>query len=166
MLKGIGGKATGVVLGLALVLYSAYPNLYIFRQPFLKSAYSAMMNLDSELQDHSVILLVQGNDPFAPPDSELRLSVPLVYSFGHDVIWLPFQQNLKEIIGIVRHYLKPYKRHLYVLYVGGRPLSPKLLPQGARYMTRQLQKFSEPEKTNGVPKRHWKMAMGMYLFEL
>jgi hypothetical protein len=166
ILKGMVGKATGVILGLALVVYSAYPNFYMFRQPFLEGAHSAMMDLDSRLENHSVILLVKGNDRFALPDSEFRLSVPLVYSFDHDVIWLPLQHNLKQMTEIISHYLEPYKRHVYVLYVGGKPLPPNLLPQNARYVTRQLHQFVEPERANGIPKKYWPLSMGIYLYKL
>jgi len=110
MLKGTKGNIVAIILGLLLVLYSAYPNLYLFKHPFLDGAYDNMLVLNSKLRNNSIILLVQGRDMYAPPDSELRLSVPLVYSFDHDVIWLPLRNDLAQITGIVRQSLDVYQR--------------------------------------------------------
>ncbi|MCF8082920.1 MAG: hypothetical protein K9M96_07485 [Deltaproteobacteria bacterium] len=165
-LKNIPGKVVTAILGLSLVLYSAHPNLYIFKKPFLDGAYEAMTALDSKMKEHGIILLVTGRDRFAPPDSELRLSVPLVYSFDHDVIWLPLKRNLAQMTQIVTGYLRPYNRPLYLLYVGTQPLPRNLLPPGSEYMTSQLHEFTEPERAKGIPKQHWQIRMRVHLYEL
>ncbi len=132
----------------------------------MRGAYEAMVSLDSKIKDDGVILFVPGRDRFAPPDTELRLSVPLTYFFGHDVIWLPLKKNLAEMAQVITHYLRPYQRPVYLLYVGGRPLPSKLLPQGARYLTSQLHEFTEPERANGIPKDMWHLRMGIHVYKL
>jgi len=166
LLKNIPGRALTAILALSLVLYSAYPNLYIFKKPFLNGAYEAMTDLDSKMKDHGIILLVPDRDRFAPPDSELRLSVPLVYSFDHDVIWLPLNRDLAQMTQIVTGYLTPYKRPLYLLYVGAKPLPRNLLPSGSKHITSQMHEFTEPERANGIPKALWQIKMGIHLYEL
>jgi hypothetical protein len=166
LLKNIPGKALTPILALSLILYSAHPNLYIFKKPFLNGAYDVMTSLDSKIKDNAIVFLVPGRDMFAPPDSELRLSVPLVYSFGHNVIWLPLNRELPQMIQIVSSYLKSYKRPLYVLYVGAQPLPRNLLSSGYRHITSQLHEFTEPERANGIPKQHHQIRMGIHLYEL
>jgi len=165
-LKGITAKALSALIALSLVLYSAYPNLYIFKKPFLNGAYEAMTALDSKIKEDAIILLVPGLDALAPPDSELRLSVPLVYSFDHDVIWLPLNRDLAQMTQIVTGYLRPYKRPLYLLYVGAQPLPRNLLPSGSKHITSQIHEFSEPERANGISKALWRIKMGVHLYEL
>ncbi|MFP4085191.1 MAG: hypothetical protein ACLFUL_00225 [Desulfobacteraceae bacterium] len=165
-LKNIPGKVVTAIFGLSLVLYSAHPNLYIFKKPFLDGAYEGMTALDSKMKEHGIILLVTGRDRFAPPDSELRLSVPLVYSFDHDVIWLPLKRNLAQMTQIVTGYLSRYKRPLYLLYVGTQPLPRNLFPPGSKYMASQLHEFSEPERAKSIPKQHWQIRMRVHLYEL
>ena len=166
MLGGIKGNIVAVILGLLLVLYSAYPNLYFFKRPFLDGAYDNMLALNSKLPNRSIILLVQGRDMYAPPDSELRLSVPLVYSFDHDVIWLPLRNDLAEIAGIVRQTLDVYQRPIYLVYVGARPLPDRLLPPGAKLVANQVNKFSETESAYHIPKKHRDLKIGLHLYEL
>jgi len=165
-LKGIPKKALLAILGLSLVLYSAYPNLYIFKKPFLNGACEAMIRLDSNIKEGAIILLVAGRDALAPPDSELRLSVPLAYYFGHNVIWLPLNRDLARMTQIVSGYLTPGKRPLYLLYVGANPLPRNLLPTGSKHVTSQLHEFTEPERTNGIPKEHLHLKMGIHLYRL
>ena len=166
MLRGTKGNIVAMLLGLLLVLYSAYPNLYFFKQPFLDGAYDNMLALNAKFRNNSIILLVQGRDMYAPPDSELRLSVPLVYSFDHDVIWLPLRKDLARIAGIVKHYLDVYQRPIYLVYVGAQPLPDRLLPPGARLITNQLNKFSETESAYHIPKKQRDLQIGLHLYEL
>jgi len=166
LLKGIPGKVFSAILGLLLLLYTAHPNLYIFKKPFLNGAYEAMTDLNSEMKGHGIVLLVTGKDMFAPPDSELRLSVPLVYSFDHNVIWLPLNRDLAQMTQIVTGYLRPYNRPLYLLYIGARPLPRNLLPSGSNHITSQMHEFTEPEKANAIPKELWQIKMGIHLYEL
>ena len=166
MLRGTKGNIVAIILGLLLVLYSAYPNLYFFKRPFLDGAYDNMLALNSKFRNNSIILLVQGRDMYAPPDSELRLSVPLVYSFDHDVIWLPLRNDLARIAGIVRQYLDVYQRPIYLVYVGARPLPDRLLPPGAKLVANQLNTFSETESAYHIPKKQRDLKIGLHLYEL
>lgn len=125
-----------------------------------------MTALDSHIKEHGIILLVPGRDNLAPPDSELRLSVPLVYSFDHDVIWLPLKRNLAQMIQIVTGYLRPYNRPLYLLYVGAKPLPRNLLPPKAKHITSQLHEFNEPERADEIPRAQWHLQMGTHLYDL
>ncbi len=113
-----------------------------------------------------LIPLVQGRDMYAPPDSELRLSVPLVYFFDHDVIWLPLRNDLAQIAGIVRRSLDIYQRPIYLVYVGARPLSGRLLPPGAKLITNQLNRFSETENAYHIPKRQRELKIGLHVYKL
>jgi len=166
MLRGTKGNIVAMLLGVLLVLYSAYPNLYFFKRPFLDGAYDNMLALNSKLRNNSIILLVQGRDMYAPPDSELRLSVPLVYSFDHDVIWLPLRNDLARIAGIVKHYLDVYQRPIYLVYVGAQPLPERLLPPGAKLITNQLNKFSETESAYHIPKKQRELQIGLHVYKL
>lgn len=166
MLRGTKGNIVAIILGLLLVLYSAYPNLYLFKRPFLDGAYDNMLALNSKLRKNSIILLVQGRDMYAPPDSELRLSVPLVYSFDHDVIWLPFRKDLARIAGIVKHYLDVYQRPIYLVYVGARPLPDRLLPPGAKLVTNQLNEFRETESVYHIPKKQRNLRIYLHIYKL
>jgi len=166
MLRGTKGNIVAIILGLLLVLYSAYPNLYFFKRSFLDGAYDNMLTLNSKFRNNSIILLVQGRDMYAPPDSELRLSVPLVYSFDHDVIWLPLRNDLARIAGIVRQYLDVYQRPIYLVYVGARPLPDRLLPPGAKLVANQLNTFSETESAYHIPKKQRDLKIGLHLYEL
>ncbi|MGM0425933.1 MAG: hypothetical protein ACQEQ7_01700 [Thermodesulfobacteriota bacterium] len=166
LLKNISGKAFSALLATLLVLYSAHSNLYIFKKPFLNGAYEAMTALDLKMKDHGIILLVTGRDRFAPPDSELRLSVPLAYSFDHDVIWLPLKKDLVHMIQIVAGHLRWYNKPIYLLYVGAQPLPRNLLPPGSNRITSQLHEFTEPERAKSIPKEQWRLQMGMHLYEL
>jgi hypothetical protein len=164
--RGVHGKAISVLLGLLLVLYSAHPNLYTFKKPFLEGAFDAMANLNSKIKDHGIVLLVPGSDKFAPPDSEQRLSVPLVYYFDHDVIWLPLKSDLAKMVEIIAEHLRKYDRHLYLLYIGRQPLPGTFLPQGTRYITSQMHRFTTPERAYHIPKKVWEFQMGLHLYEL
>jgi hypothetical protein len=165
-LEGLKGNILKALLGLLLILYSGYPNFYSFRHPFLDGAYDHMLALNSRIPNKSIILFVQGSDMYAPPDSELRLSVPLVYFFGHDVIWLPLRDDLARIVSIVTHYLHVYQRPLYLLYIGAHPLPARLLPPGAKRVNSQLHTFTEPERVNDIPKEQWRFKIGLHLYAL
>ncbi len=166
MLKGITGKVVAISLGILLVLYSAYPNFYFFKRPFLHGAYKHMLTLNSKLKARSIIFLVQGHDKYILPDSEKRLTVPLVYSFDHDVIWLPLRNELPQIAGIVRHYLDIYHRPIYLIYISGQPLPRHLLPVGAKLLFSQLHTFTEQESVYHIPKKQWNLKIGLHLYEL
>lgn len=166
MLRGGKGKIVAIILGLSLVAYSAYPNVYLFKRPFLDGAYDNMLRLNSKFPNKSIILLVQGRDMYAPPDSELRLSIPLVYSFDHDVIWLPLRKDLARIAGIVRYYLGIYQRPIYLVYVGAQPLPEWLLPNGAKLVTNQLNEFRETESVYHLPKKQRNICIYLHLYEL
>ena len=166
MLKGITGKVVGISLGILLVLYSAYPNFYFFKQPFLDGAYDNMVALNSKLRNNSIIFLVQGPNKYLYPDSERRLTLPLVYSFDHDVVWLPVRNDLPKIVSIVRHYLDIYQRPIYLIYISRQPLSRHLLPAGAKLLFSQIQTFTEQEKVYHIPKKQLNLHIYLHLYEL
>jgi len=167
MLKGIKGKLVMGVLGLVLVVYSFYPNVYLFKHPFLNGAYEDVLSLNSKLPDNSIILFIRGHrGPFTLEDSENRLGVPLVYSLGHDVIRLPFRQNLAKMVDAVKTHLTVYQRPIYLLYIGTQPLRAGLLPNSAKLIASHLHTFTQPELVYHIPRKHSVFRIGTHLYAL
>jgi len=167
VLKGFSGKLVTSLLALLLVLYSAHPNLYLFKRPFLKGAYEHMVFLDSKLSERSIILFVQGPyDPNAFRDSVNRLSLPLVYSFGHDVLQLPFAPDLEKIIKFVELYIRVYQRPIYLLYIGLEPLPKSYLPSKAKLITSRLLTFTRFKRAYGIPKKYQDFFIPVHLYAL
>lgn len=167
MLKGLKGRVVTGLFALLLILYSAYPNLQLFNKPFLKGAYEHMVSLNSNLRENSIIFFVTGpGDPNPFGDSEHRLSVPLVYSFGHDVIRLPFDLNTGKIIEFARRYLNVYQRPIYLLYIGAQPLGRHFLPPGARLIANRVLTFSRPEHAYHIPRKYGDFHIVTRLYSL
>jgi len=167
MLRGLKGRLITGVFAFLLIVYSAYPTLRLFNKPFLKGAYSHMVSLTSHLSKNSIIFLVTGpDDQNTFRDSAHRLSVPLAYSFGHDVIRLPFSPNLGKIIEFISRYLRVYQRPIYLIYFSARPLPGYLLPLGAKLITSQTLTFARPERAYHIPKNYGTFHLAPHLYAL
>ncbi len=167
ILKNICGKFIINLLVLLLVFYSAHPNFYLFKRPFLKGAYEHMIFLNSNLSDRSIILFVQGDgDPNPFRDSVNRLSLPLEYSFGHDVLQLPFAPDLEKNIKSVEFYTRVYQRPLYLLYIGRDPLPKSFLPRRAKLITSRLLTFTRFKRAYGIPKKYQDFFIPVHLYAL
>ena len=168
VLKGFSGKLVISLLALLLVFYSAHPNFYLFKRPFLKGAYEHMIFLNSNLSERSIILFVQGDgDPNPFRDSVNRLSLPLVYSFGHDVLQLPFAPYLlAKIINSLDFYLRVYQRPIYLIYIGGEPLPKSFLPRRAKLITSRQLTFTRFRRAYAIPKKYQDFFIPVHLYAL
>ena len=126
-----------------------------------------MIFLNSNLSERSIILFVQGpDDPNAFRDSVNRLSLPLVYSFGHDVLQLPFVMDLAKVIKFVKFYLKVYQKPIYLLYIGAQPLAKFLLPPKAKLITSRRLTFTRFKRAYGIPKKYQDFFIPVHLYAL
>ncbi len=166
-LRGLRGRIVSGVFACLLLIYAGHSNLYLFKHPFLNGAYRDLLSLNSHLSENSIIIFVKGpGDPYTLPDSNNRLTVPLTYSFGHDVLCLPFGQGLARMIEVVRRRLSIYQRPIYLLYIAGKPLGRDFLPPTAKYIESHIHTFTQPELVYHIPRDHWGFIIGTHLYAL
>jgi len=167
MLKGLKGKLITGLLAVFLILYSAYPNLRLFHMPFLRGAYEQIVSLNANLSHNAIIFFVTGTgDPNPFRDSEHRLSVPLMYSFDHDIIRLPLNPNVGKRIEALSPCLEVYQRPLYLLSFSAQPLPNKFLPSGAKYIKSEVLTFTRPERAYHIPKKYERVRIVTHLYSL
>ncbi|MCP4326900.1 MAG: hypothetical protein GY791_00475 [Alphaproteobacteria bacterium] len=171
--KGRIGQVVGGVAAIAFILWSAYPTVYRFKEPFIGGAYEQMVSLDHALEPGSIVLYLQGQIGRDLGADYNRIAPALTYGFGHDVIDLrPYQRAAKnagqigQAVTSLNTRFATYGRPIYLLFVGNKPLRKALLSPGAELVGNQVHRFSHPELAYGIPKKNWNFQMPMYLYRL